>query len=149
MQLSWCYLSERQGIKAADSFLRMMELSTWSHSTYVFIAAGAHLSAPVPGIFVYPKALWIGALLDLPLSERTPEIEARITHLFESLPALFNQKRVCLSFCPAVLSQVISPSILTSIRLKIDYGRPANVGAIHCKETGILQSKVCEMGGGR
>lgn len=52
----------------------MRELSTWSHSTYVFIAAGA--------------------LIDLPLAARSPDVETRITHLFECLPSLFNQKRL-------------------------------------------------------
>lgn len=73
-KLSWCYLSNGEWLKSANSFLRMKELNAWSHATYVFIAAGA--------------------LLDLPKSERTPEIEARVTALFDELPTLFENKRL-------------------------------------------------------
>lgn len=73
----------------------MRELSTWSHSTYVFIAAGT--TSPSPS-FPMTKAhayfhLDSGALINLPLSERTPEVISRITKLFDCLPSLFNQKR--------------------------------------------------------
>lgn len=71
-ELSWLYLSEAAYVKAADSFLRMKELNSWSHSTYVLIAAGA--------------------LLDLPYSN--PEICARIDGLFELLPSLIGKKRL-------------------------------------------------------
>lgn len=52
----------------------MRELSTWSHSTYVIISAGA--------------------LLDLPIAERTPETIIQITKLFDVLPSLFGMKRL-------------------------------------------------------
>lgn len=73
-ELSWCYLSNRDFAKSADSFQRMRGLNSWSHSTYVFISAGA--------------------LLDLPLQDRTPEIVARIEKLFEELPGLIGAKRL-------------------------------------------------------
>lgn len=73
-QLSWCYLSDGQWLKCADSFINMRKLNSWSHATYVFIAAGA--------------------LLDLPAAERTPEIEGRIDALIKELPSLFGLKRL-------------------------------------------------------
>ncbi|SCV72008.1 BQ2448_4702 [Microbotryum intermedium] len=40
-ELGWCYLSNGQFVQTAASFERMCELNSWSHSTYVAIAAGA------------------------------------------------------------------------------------------------------------
>lgn len=39
-QLSWCYLSAAEWIKAAESFERMCTLNNWSHSTYLAISTG-------------------------------------------------------------------------------------------------------------
>ncbi|SCZ88505.1 BZ3500_MvSof-1268-A1-R1_Chr2-1g04454 [Microbotryum saponariae] len=40
-ELGWCLLSDGRFVATADSFERMCELNSWSHSTYVAIAAGA------------------------------------------------------------------------------------------------------------
>ncbi|ESK92762.1 hypothetical protein Moror_15935 [Moniliophthora roreri MCA 2997] len=43
-ELAWTYLSRRQYQEAADMFIRLTELNSWSHATYYFIAAGCFLS---------------------------------------------------------------------------------------------------------
>ncbi|KAK4053906.1 Mitochondrial outer membrane protein iml2 [Microbotryomycetes sp. JL221] len=73
-ELGWLYLSDAQWIKSADAFERMCTLNSWSHSTYLAIAAGA--------------------LLDLPREEQTPEIKTRIRGLLDKLPTMFGQKRL-------------------------------------------------------
>ncbi|ORY89442.1 mitochondrial outer membrane protein IML2 [Leucosporidium creatinivorum] len=73
-ELSWCYLSAAEWIKAADSFERMCTLNNWSHSTYLAISSGC--------------------LIDLSIEQRTPEVEKRITDIFNKLPSLFGQKRL-------------------------------------------------------
>lgn len=46
-ELSWLHLSSSSYVKAADSFCRMCELNSWSHSTYLAIAAGKwHATRP-------------------------------------------------------------------------------------------------------
>lgn len=72
----------------------MRELNTWSHATYVFIAAGA--------------------LLDLPRAERTPEIEERIEALISELPSLFGQKRLLGEPPSTEVSRVVLFSLLGS-----------------------------------
>ncbi|KAM0791385.1 hypothetical protein ACM66B_005850 [Microbotryomycetes sp. NB124-2] len=73
-ELGWLYLSDAQYVKSADAFERMCTLNSWSHSTYLAIAAGC--------------------LLDLPKEQQTPEIKARIRGLLDRLPTMFGQKRL-------------------------------------------------------
>ncbi|KAK4054454.1 Mitochondrial outer membrane protein iml2 [Microbotryomycetes sp. JL201] len=72
--LGWLYLSNAQYVKSADAFEKMCSLNSWSHSTYLAIAAGC--------------------LIDLPMKERTIEITQRIHGLLDKLPTLFGQKRL-------------------------------------------------------
>ncbi|THH16482.1 hypothetical protein EW146_g4161 [Bondarzewia mesenterica] len=43
-ELAWTLLSQRRYQEAAETFMRMTELNTWSHATYYFIAAGCYWS---------------------------------------------------------------------------------------------------------
>ncbi|KAI0723829.1 outer membrane protein Iml2/Tetratricopeptide repeat protein 39 [Cerioporus squamosus] len=43
-ELAWTLLSQRRYQEAADAFIRVTEINSWSHATYYFIAAGCHIS---------------------------------------------------------------------------------------------------------
>ncbi|CAL1705498.1 unnamed protein product [Somion occarium] len=43
-ELAWTLLSQRRYKEAADAFLKVTEINSWSHGTYYFIAAGCHIS---------------------------------------------------------------------------------------------------------
>ncbi|CAK5283493.1 unnamed protein product [Mycena citricolor] len=43
-ELAWTLLSQRQFEEAAEAFIRMTALNSWSHATYFFIAAGCFLA---------------------------------------------------------------------------------------------------------
>lgn len=40
-ELAWTLLSQRRYQEAADTFIDMTKINSWSHGTYYFIAAGA------------------------------------------------------------------------------------------------------------
>jgi len=42
-ELAWTLLSTRQYKEAADTFIKITEVNSWSHATYTFIAAGCHI----------------------------------------------------------------------------------------------------------
>ncbi|KAI0636592.1 outer membrane protein Iml2/Tetratricopeptide repeat protein 39 [Trametes polyzona] len=43
-ELAWTLLSQRRYQEAADAFIRVTEINSWSHGTYYFIAAGCYIS---------------------------------------------------------------------------------------------------------
>ncbi|PIL24330.1 hypothetical protein GSI_14083 [Ganoderma sinense ZZ0214-1] len=43
-ELAWTLLSQRRYQEAAEAFIRMTEINSWSHATYHFIAAGCYIS---------------------------------------------------------------------------------------------------------
>ncbi|KAH9901427.1 outer membrane protein Iml2/Tetratricopeptide repeat protein 39 [Cubamyces lactineus] len=43
-ELAWTLLSQRRYQEAADTFIKMTEINSWSHGTYYFIAAGCYIS---------------------------------------------------------------------------------------------------------
>ncbi|KAI0077111.1 hypothetical protein K474DRAFT_1662044 [Panus rudis PR-1116 ss-1] len=43
-ELAWTLLSLRRYKEAADAFIRVTQINSWSHATYYFIAAGCHIS---------------------------------------------------------------------------------------------------------
>lgn len=43
-ELAWVYLAQRRYEDAANMFMQMTEINTWSHATYYFMAAGCHWS---------------------------------------------------------------------------------------------------------
>ncbi|KAH9945781.1 outer membrane protein Iml2/Tetratricopeptide repeat protein 39 [Epithele typhae] len=43
-ELAWTLLSQRRYQEAADAFIRMTEVNSWSHATYYFLAAGCYIS---------------------------------------------------------------------------------------------------------
>ncbi|KAF8891625.1 hypothetical protein CPB84DRAFT_1784122 [Gymnopilus junonius] len=43
-ELAWILLAQRQYQECADAFIKITELNSWSHGTYIYIAAGCHLA---------------------------------------------------------------------------------------------------------
>ncbi|KAJ3526621.1 hypothetical protein NM688_g8239 [Phlebia brevispora] len=43
-ELAWTLLSQRRYEEAAETFIKITEINSWSHATYYFIAAGCHIS---------------------------------------------------------------------------------------------------------
>ncbi|KAJ7478215.1 hypothetical protein FB451DRAFT_1241639 [Mycena latifolia] len=43
-ELAWTLLAQRRYQEAADAFLKLTELNSWSHATYYFIATGCYVS---------------------------------------------------------------------------------------------------------
>ncbi|GAA5996526.1 uncharacterized protein JCM10292_003030 [Rhodotorula paludigena] len=79
-ELSWLYLSQARFVDTANSFERMCEMNSWSHATYIAIAAGALIDA-----------LNTQRLAGETLS---PELVTRVEGLSDRLPSLCQQKRV-------------------------------------------------------
>ncbi|KAI0780543.1 outer membrane protein Iml2/Tetratricopeptide repeat protein 39 [Trametes elegans] len=66
-ELAWTLLSQRRYQEAADAFIRVTEINSWSHATYYFIAAGCYVS-----LHNYEKA----------------------HELFEKIPELIDKKKI-------------------------------------------------------
>ncbi|CAE6427548.1 unnamed protein product [Rhizoctonia solani] len=71
-ELSWTLLADRQYEDAAKSFLKIIEMNSWSHATYTYIAAGCYLS----------------------LAKDKPEYKARARTLLDSIPKLLERKKI-------------------------------------------------------
>ncbi|KAG9004430.1 hypothetical protein FRB94_002374 [Tulasnella sp. JGI-2019a] len=63
-ELAWVLVAERRYAEAAEMWIKMKSLNSWSHATYTFMAAGC--------------------LLDL----QTPEADAKARELLDSIPGL-------------------------------------------------------------
>ncbi|CUA75866.1 Mitochondrial outer membrane protein IML2 [Coprinopsis cinerea okayama7 len=71
-ELAWTLLADRQYEDAARSFLKIIEMNTWSHATYTYIAAGCYLA----------------------LSKDKLEFKAKARALFDSIPNLLDRKKI-------------------------------------------------------
>ncbi|KAJ1307250.1 hypothetical protein OPQ81_001363 [Rhizoctonia solani] len=71
-ELSWTLLADRQYEDAAKSFLKIIEMNSWSHATYTYIAAGCYLA----------------------LAKDKPEFKAKARALLESIPKLLDRKKI-------------------------------------------------------
>ncbi|KAG8733358.1 hypothetical protein FRC11_006871 [Ceratobasidium sp. 423] len=71
-ELAWTLLADRQYEDAAKSFLKIIEMNTWSHATYTYIAAGCYLA----------------------LAKEKPEFKAKARALFDSIPNLLDRKKI-------------------------------------------------------
>ncbi|QRV74892.1 mitochondrial outer membrane protein IML2 [Ceratobasidium sp. AG-Ba] len=71
-ELSWTLLADRRYEEAAESFLKIKELNSWSHATYTFIAAGCYLS----------------------LAKEKPEFKAKARAALDLVPQLLDRKKI-------------------------------------------------------
>ncbi|KDN50787.1 hypothetical protein RSAG8_01285, partial [Rhizoctonia solani AG-8 WAC10335] len=71
-ELAWTLLADRQYEDAAQSFLRIIEMNTWSHATYTYIAAGCSQA----------------------LAKDQPEFKAKARALLDSIPNLLDRKKI-------------------------------------------------------
>ncbi|KAG9124801.1 hypothetical protein FRC07_010199, partial [Ceratobasidium sp. 392] len=71
-ELSWTLLADRRYEEAAESFLKIKELNSWSHATYTFIAAGCYLS----------------------LAREKPEFKTKARALLDLVPQLLDRKKI-------------------------------------------------------
>ncbi|KAF8888312.1 hypothetical protein BD779DRAFT_1611355 [Infundibulicybe gibba] len=66
-ELAWTLLAQRRYQEAAEMFIKITEINSWSHGTYYFIAAGCHVS----------------------LGDRT-----RARELFDAIPGLIDKRKI-------------------------------------------------------
>ncbi|QRW17672.1 mitochondrial outer membrane protein IML2 [Rhizoctonia solani] len=71
-ELSWTLLADRQYEDAAESFLKIISMNSWSHATYTYIAAGCYLS----------------------IAKNKPEYKAKARSLLDSIPKLLERKKI-------------------------------------------------------
>ncbi|CAE6511823.1 unnamed protein product [Rhizoctonia solani] len=71
-ELAWTLLADRQYEDAAQSFLKIIEMNTWSHATYTYIAAGCYLA----------------------LAKDQPEFKVKARALLDLLPNLLDRKKI-------------------------------------------------------
>ncbi|KAG8746511.1 hypothetical protein FRC10_004645 [Ceratobasidium sp. 414] len=71
-ELAWTLLADRRYEEAAESFLKIKELNSWSHATYTFIAAGCYLS----------------------LAREKPEFKTKARALIDLVPQLLDRKKI-------------------------------------------------------
>ncbi|GAA5935455.1 hypothetical protein JCM3775_006276 [Rhodotorula graminis] len=81
-ELGWLKLSQAKWVETADAFEQMCDLNSWSHATYIAIAAGALIDELNTQRLASPSSA-----LDAALVSRTES-------LLERLPGLCQQKRV-------------------------------------------------------
>ncbi|GAA5895996.1 hypothetical protein JCM8208_007500 [Rhodotorula glutinis] len=81
-ELGWLKLSQAKWVETADAFEQMCDLNSWSHATYIAIAAGALIDE------------LNSQRLASPSSPLDAAIVSRTESLLERLPGLCQQKRV-------------------------------------------------------
>ncbi|CCL99980.1 uncharacterized protein FIBRA_02005 [Fibroporia radiculosa] len=135
-ELAWTLLSQRRYQEAADAFINMTKINSWSHGTYYFIAAGCYIS-----LKNYEKALELFEAIPALLDKKKIGGKDLPTEVFIKKKLAFykeKQKRLTGSEDNYVQCMKISPAEELAIFWNTHARIPKDVALAHIAELGIL-----------